>query len=319
MYNLLMMILGLLLLFVGGESLIKGSVSLARNFGLSRLLVSTVIIGFGTSMPEMSVSVEAAFIGSSGIAVGNIVGSNIANILLIIGLSAILLPLLIDKNAVKRDVFAMLVACIFLCILGFIGRISFISGFIMLLALIVYIIWSYNQDRINVEETIQHIEKDIEGAPLLSASRAAFLCLLGLILLISGAYILVDSAVVIARDFGISEAVIGLTIVAVGTSLPELVTSIVAACRKHYDVIIGNIVGSNIFNILGILGISSMITPIPIAKQIVYFDNLVMLLVTVFLSVYLLKGLVLGRIIGFIMVIAYVLYTILLYMNTMTF
>lgn len=316
MMDILMILGGLVLLFFGGEGLIKGAVSLARNFGLSKLLVSAVVVGFGTSMPEMTVSVGAALKGASDIAVGNVVGSNIANILLIVGVAAILCPIFVAGSAVKRDTFVMLGASFVLCGLALTGNISFIAGLLMFSALIAYIAWSYMQDKKSGAETAQHIEEDIEGEKQLSPLKASVYAVAGLLLLIGGAYILVEGAVAIARDFGLSEAVIGLTIVAVGTSLPELATAVVAAYRKHSDVIIGNIVGSNIFNILAILGVTAMISPIPIGAQIAGTDVWIMLGVAVFLSIYLLRGLTIGRISGIAMLLAYCAYTAWLYIGT---
>ncbi len=317
MIDVLMILGGLVLLFFGGEGLIKGAVALARNFGLSKLLVSAVVVGFGTSMPEMTVSVGAALKGASDIAVGNVVGSNIANILLIVGLASILCPIFVAGNAVKRDTIVMLGGSLALCGLTMMGMISFIAGLAMFAALIVYIAWSYHQDKKGGAETIVHIEEDVEGDPQLSRLKASSFALGGLVLLIGGAYILVEGAVSIARGFGISEAVIGLTIVAIGTSLPELATATVAAYRKHSDIIIGNIVGSNIFNILAILGVTAMISPIPVAVQIATYDVWIMLSVAVFLSVYLLPGATIGRISGLAMLGAYIIYTVWLYMNGM--
>lgn len=313
MLDVLMILAGLVLLFFGGEGLIKGAVSLARNFGLSKLLVSAVVIGFGTSMPEMTVSIGAALKGASDIAIGNVVGSNIANILLIVGLAAILCPIWIAGAAVKRDAFVMLGASLALCGLAMTGMIGFMAGVTMFAALMGYIIWSYTQDKKTGAETVQHIEEDIEGTPPLSQAKGWVFVLAGLGLLVAGAYILVEGAVSIARDFGISEAVIGLTIVAVGTSLPELATALVAAYRKHSDVIIGNVLGSNIFNILAILGITAMVSPIPVAAQIANYDVWIMLGVAVFLSVYLLRGLSIGRVSGIAMILAYGGYTAWLY------
>ena len=313
MNDVLMILLGLTLLFFGGEGLIKGAVSLARNFGLSKLLVSAVIVGFGTSMPEMTVSVGAALRGASDIAVGNIVGSNIANILLIIGVSAIICPVFVTGSAVKRDAFIMIGASLALCGLALLGMIGFFAGLLMFAALIIYIGWSYAQDKKSGSQTVQHIEEDIEDSPQLGSAKAWVFVLAGLGLLGGGAYVLVEGAVSIARGFGISEAVIGLTIVAVGTSLPELATSVVAAYRKHSDVIIGNILGSNIFNILAILGITAMISPIPVAEQIARYDVWIMLGVAMLLSIYLLRGLTIGRISGAIMLLAYCAYTGWLY------
>ncbi len=318
MIDILMILGGLVLLFFGGEGLIKGSVSIARNFGLSKLLVSAVVVGFGTSMPEMTVSVGAALKGASDIAIGNVVGSNIANILLIVGIAAIMCPIFVAGAAVKRDTFVMLAASVALCGIALTGMISPLAGVVMFAALIGYIAYAYSQDKKGGAETVQHIEEDIEGEPQLSSLKASVFALGGLALLIGGAYILVEGAVSIARGFGISEAVIGLTIVAVGTSLPELATAIVAGMRKHSDVIIGNILGSNIFNILSILGVTAMISPIPIGEQIAGSDVWIMLGVAAFLSVYLLRGATIGRISGLVMLCAYTIYTAWLYMNGMS-
>lgn len=316
MIDVLMILGGLVLLFFGGEGLIKGAVSLARNFGLSKLLVSAVVVGFGTSMPEMTVSVGAALKGASDIAIGNVVGSNIANILLIVGVAAILCPIFIAGTAVKRDTFVMLGASLALCGLAMTGIIGFAAGFLMFAVLIGYIVWSYMRDKKSGTETAAHIEEDIEGEPQLSPGKASVFALAGLGLLVAGAYILVEGAVAIARDFGLSEAVIGLTIVAVGTSLPELATAVVAAYRKHSDVIIGNILGSNIFNILSILGITAMLSPIPVAAQIASYDVWIMLGVAIALSIYLLRGLTIGRFSGIAMLLAYCAYTAWLYLGT---
>lgn len=316
MIDVLMILGGLVLLFFGGEGLIKGAVSLARNFGLSKLLVSAVVVGFGTSMPEMMVSVGAALKGASDIAIGNVVGSNIANILLIMGIAAVIYPIVVKGEAVKRDALVMLGASIVLCGLAMTGMISLIAGLMLFMALIAYVSWSYHQDRKAGAETAAHIGEDIEGDPQLSRLKATVYALAGLVLLIGGAYLLVDGAVSIARGLGISEAVIGLTIVAVGTSLPELATSLVAAYKKHSDVIIGNIVGSNIFNIFAILGVTAMISPIPIGQQIASTNVWIMLGVASFLSIYLLRGFTIGRISGVLMLLAYFGYTAWLYMGT---
>ncbi len=311
-----MILAGLVLLFFGGEGLIKGAVSLAHNFKLSKLLVSTVIVGFGTSMPEMTVSIGAALRDAPDIAVGNVVGSNICNILLIIGIAAILTPIAVSGIAVKRDAIVMIIASLILCGLGAVGVISALSGAIMFGLLLAYIGWSYQQDKKAsiANTTAEHIEEDVAGTTDLKPLIAMLYSLAGLGTLIGGAYILVEGAVSIARGFGISEAVIGLTIVAVGTSLPELATSVVAALRKHSDVIIGNIVGSNIFNILAILGITAMISPIQISAQIASIDVWIMLGVAVFLSIYLLRGITIGRISGILFLAAYIAYTAWLYL-----
>lgn len=315
MIDFIMIAAGIILLFFGGESLIKGAVSLARNFGLSKLLVSAVIVGFGTSMPEMTASVGAALKDSPEIALGNVVGSNIANIFLIVGLTALIFPIQAKDKAVKRDAVMMIAASALLCGFALYGSLSFMIGLFMFLGLTGYVAWCYQQDRKNSFQTTAHIEEDIEGTPL-SVARASFYSLAGLGLLVGGAYLLVEGAISLARDFGLSEAVIGLTIVAVGTSLPELATSIVAALRKHSDVIVGNILGSNIFNILAILGVTAMIKTVPVTGQIASTDVWIMLAVAFVFALPLWLGLRIGRGAGIAMLVAYCAYTAWLYTGT---
>lgn len=312
MNDYLMIISGLVLLFLGGEALIRGAVSLARNFGLSKLLVSSVIVGFGTSMPEMTVSVGAALKNSPEIAVGNVVGSNIANILLIVSIAVLIHPVLIKGQAVRRDALMMVASSVLLCGLALYGSLGFVCGLLMFLALVAYVAWCYSQDRKTPSETPAHIDEDIEGTHL-STLGASLYSLLGLCLLVWGAYFLVEGAVALARHYGLSEAVIGLTIVAVGTSLPELATSIVAAYRRHGDVIVGNILGSNIFNILSILGITSMVQTIPLTGQIASVDVWIMLAVALVFAVPLWIGALIGRTSAVVMLLAYIAYTAWLY------
>lgn len=317
MVDVFMILGGLALLFFGGEGLIRGAVSLAERFGLSKLLVSSVVIGFGTSMPEMTVSVGAALKGSSDIAISNVVGSNIANILLIVGVAAVIAPIAVAASAARRDTIMMIVASLVLCGLAlFAGGINFISGLAMFCGLLAYIFWSYKRDRKNHKKMAQHAKEDIEGEGNLSLARASVFCLGGLVLLVSGAYLMVEGAISLARDFGIPEAVIGLTVVAVGTSLPELATSVVASMRKHGDVIIGNIIGSNLFNIFAILGVTAMVSPVSISGQIARLDVWIMLGVALLLSVYLLRGVKIGRYSGVAMLAAYCGYTFWLYAGT---
>lgn len=311
--DVLMIVAGLVLLFFGGEGLIKGAVSLARRFGLSKLLVSAVIVGFGTSMPELTVSIGAALKGSSEIALGNVVGSNIANILLILGVASLLYPITVPASSVRRDVCMMIGASLVLCALSLIGAIGFIAGLGMFVTLNLYILWSYRQDKMTQGARADHLQDDIDGEVPLPTLHASLYTFGGLALLIAGAYLMVEGAVAIARTFGISEAVIGLTIVAVGTSLPELATCVVAALRKHGDVIIGNVLGSNIFNIFSILGLTAIIFPIPITGQIATFDVWIMLITALVLSIYLLRGIAIARVSGIAMLLAYSAYTYWLY------
>ena len=295
--------------------MIKGAVSLARHFGLSKLLVSAVIVGFGTSMPEMTVSVGAALKGSSEIALGNVVGSNIANVLLIVGVTALIAPVFIGGIAVKRDAVVVVAGSLVLCTLSLYGELGFWGGLLMLLALIMYILWCYREDRKKTSLVEDHIVEDIEGEPRLPMPTAVFYSIGGLLLLVGGAYLLVEGAVALARDFGLSEAVIGLTIVAVGTSLPELATSVVAAFRKHSDVIIGNVLGSCVFNVFGILAVTGMVKAIPFTGHIASIDVWFMLGVTAVFSTLLWYEVRIGRAIGVGMLASYLAYTTWLYMG----
>lgn len=313
MIDILMIIAGLVLLYFGGEYLIKGAVSLANYFGLSKLVVSTIIVGFGTSMPEMTVSIGSALKGSSDIALGNVVGSNIANILLIIGIAALIAPIAISKHAVRRDTVMMMIASVLLCGLTFIGIINLLSGIILFTVLLAFIGQSLIKDKKEQNALSQTDEEDEEEhyGPLM----ASVYSIGGLLVLIGGAYLMVEGAVSMARDFGISEAVIGLTVVAIGTSLPELATAVIAALRKQNEIIIGNILGSNIFNIHAILGITAMIFPIKVSGQIAHIDIWIMLGVSVFFSAILLRGVTIGRLLGAIMLAFYCGYILYLYLG----
>jgi len=311
--DILMILAGLALLFIGGEGLIKGAVALARHFGLSKILVSAVIIGFGTSMPEITVSLNAALKGAPDIVIGNVVGSNIANILLIIGIAALISPLAVPVSAVRRDVIVTLGVSALLCALGLLGIVHSWAGALMVIALAAYIFWSYHQDKNQVSERPAHLQEDIEGRKPITPLKAGIFTLGGLAFIVAGAHWMVEGAVSIARDFGIAEATIGLTIVAIGTSLPELATALVAAMRKHSDVIIGNILGSSIFNVLAILGLTAMVSPIAVAPQVAAYDVWILLGVAGFMAIYLLRGLPFGRLTGGLMLTSYALYILWLY------
>lgn len=261
--------IGLVLLFYGGDWLVKGAVSVAHRLNMSTLLVSILIVGFGTSTPELLVSVQAALAGSPDIALGNIIGSNTANVLLIMGLAAVITPVLCHSKGVKRDSLVVLLASLILLGLSFLGVIPRIAGIFMLLIMAGYIGYCIWQEKKSHDHDIE--PEDHEQSPL-SLSKSIGYCVVSLALLVVGARLLVDGASDIARGFGVSEAVIGLTLVAVGTSLPELAAAIAAAVKKHSDVMIGNILGSNLYNILGILGVTATIIPIPFSPQMAHMD-----------------------------------------------
>lgn len=295
---------GLLLLFFGGEFLVRGSVAIAERFGISKLIVGMVIIGFGTSAPELLVSVQAALAGSPDIAVGNVVGSNISNILLIIAVAALVAPFANDDKAIRRDAGAMVVFSIASVLVFTLGEIGRLVGVAMLGLLVVYLCATYAIERRRQVSAFTHEADEAQDIPM-KAPLAAVITLAGLGLLVVGAHLMVEGATGIARAFGISEAVIGLTVVAVGTSLPELATAVVAAMRKHADVVLANVVGSNIFNLLCILGITAVIAPVPVAPRFATFDGPLMIAVAAVLLGLLFAFKVIGRGIGAALLAAY--------------
>lgn len=299
----LLLIGGLALLIGGGELLVRGSVRLAERMGVSPLLIGLTLVGFGTSTPELVTSVQAALIGSPGIAVGNIVGSNIANILLILGLSAVIVPLAVQTNALRRDgLFVVATALAFLAVSWTVGLERWVGG-VFVLGLSGYLIYAYRQERtataaagdhtaaFEKAEAFENVVRALRPAEPHGAGVSAWLIPVaiagaGLVLIIFGGRLLVDGAVELAQVAGLSEAVIGLTIVAVGTSMPELVTSLVAAARRQADVALGNVLGSNIYNTLGIGGFTALIAPTPVPNQIARFDVPAMLAVSVLLVLF---------------------------------
>ncbi len=307
---------GLALLFFGGEGLLRGSISLARRYGLSDLLVSAVIVGFGTSAPELAVSVQASLAGSPAIALGNVVGSNIANIFLILALCVMIFPVRADDPAILHSAMAVVTASIILCALSFAGIINQPMGLCLFLGLVSYLAWNFGQDRkksAREKKAAKEHVRDAEGPRDLQSPLAVLYCIGGLALLVFGAQLLLEGATFLARAAGISEAVIGLTLVAVGTSLPELATGVIAALRRHGDVIIGNILGSCIFNSFGILGITAMIAPMPMQGRIVVFDIWAMLAAALVLLAIIAMRRKIGRVEGIAMLAAYVAYVGWLY------
>jgi len=260
--TLVLFVAGLAILVGGAESLVRGSSSLALRLGISPLVVGLTVVAFGTSSPELTVSVDSALRGSSSIALGNVIGSNIANIALILGITALIQPMLVQRSLIVAQIPFMIAISCLLWLLLLDNSLGFADGLLMFTGLVVYIYASYRSSP--KQEPAQSVE--ILPGDVASVQDKAWFCLvliaLGLAALIGGGMMFVDAAVELARIFNVDETIIGLTIVAIGTSMPELATSVVAALRKHSDIALGNIVGSNIFNILSILGIASMITPL---------------------------------------------------------
>ncbi len=252
-------------LFIGAEGLVRGSSSLALRLGISPLVVGLTVVAFATSGPELFVSVKAAIEGDSGIVVGNVVGSNICNIALILGVAALISPMQIKTQVIRREIpILIIITLIFLLLFVFLDfTISRITGALFVIGIIAYIIFGYKY-ALNEKSSLdlsKEFEESIPKTPY-KVWQTILLIIFGLGLLIFGSNLFVDGAVAFAVKLGVSQAVIGLTIVALGTSLPELITSIVASLKNENDIAIGNAVGSNIFNILSVLGISSIINPI---------------------------------------------------------
>lgn len=310
MLNLLFVAIGVLLLTGGGEALIRGSLAAANRLGISPLLSGLLIVGFGTSAPELVVSIDSALSERPDIAIGNVVGSNISNILLILGLCALVSPLTVKPLVLQRDAVTVVGASILFLVLVGGDALEFSDAIILLLALTAYLIWAYVTERSGQVPSAE-LHK-AEGEEVTSLPKTALwivaAIVLGLGLLIAGSQVLLTGAVGIAESLGISEAVIGLTIVAVGTSLPELSISVIAAFRRHADVAIGNVLGSNIFNLLGILGISALLQPLPVHERILQFDQWVMLGMSILLLVFLYTGSRLSRLEGGLLLLGYGVY-----------
>jgi cation:H+ antiporter len=318
-HDLLLVAVGLVLLFLGGEGLVRGSVAIAERLGISKLLIGLVIVGFGTSTPELLVSVNAALGGTPEIALGNVVGSNIANVLLIVGVAAVITPILgWERTAVREALVATLVSlAAFALVQGEV--ITRIEGIAMLVVLAGYLFSSYwLEKRDRKAKTFEHEAEEFEDIPISRPWLAPVLALGGIVALVFGADMLVKGAVNIARDFGVPDAVIGLSLVAIGTSLPELATAIVAAIRRHSDVVLGNVIGSNIFNILATLGVTVVIQPIEVSARFREIDTPVMLGAALLLLGLLFATSRISRIWGGLMLAAYAAYMVLLFSNGIT-
>jgi cation:H+ antiporter len=305
---------GFALLFGGGEFLVRGAVAVSRRFGLSPLLIGMTVVAWCTSAPELVVSLGAALQGSSDIALGNVVGSNIFNILGVLGAAALIAPIVVKPAALRRDTSVMVASGLALALVALTGGIGRPAGAVFLVAVVAYVWHSYRTELHTASpsaELHEHEGEEIRGPATLWVGIANLA--LGLGMLVIGSRLLITGATDIARTFGVPEAVIGLSLVAVGTSLPELATSVVAAVRGHSDVAVGNVVGSNIFNVLGILGITSLVRPIDVTGQIASLDVWVALGVSLAATALLLVRGRIGRMAGGVFVAAYVAYLAVLF------
>ncbi|UXZ54704.1 calcium/sodium antiporter [Halomonas sp. 7T] len=307
MLNLLFVAIGVLLLTSGGEALIRGALAASHRLGISPLLSGLIIVGFGTSAPELVVSIEAALSERPDIAIGNVVGSNIGNSMLILGVCALITPLAVKPLVLQRDGVTVVAASVLFLVLVGGNALERSDAAIFLLALAAYLLWAYWTERSGAVPSAEvHIAEGKEVTALPKTTLWIVMAVvLGLGLLIVGSQVLLKGAVGIAESLGVSEAVIGLTLVAVGTSLPELSISVIAAFRRHADVAIGNILGSNIFNLLGILGISALLQPLPVHDRILHFDQWVMLGTSLILLFFLYTGRRLSRFEGGLLLLGY--------------
>ena len=263
-FYILICLIGFVLLYFGAEWLVKGSSSLARSLGVTPIVIGLTVVAFGTSAPELVVSLISSIQGKSMIAVGNVVGSNICNIALVLGLSAIFNPIKSDASVVRRDIPIMLAISVYLLVLTMNSTLGRVEGATLFIGIILYTIMNYSLAKKEAVEAAE-IESELEEIGFVSARpKQILLIAAGIAGVVLGAQLVVDNAVKIMTILGVSEKFIGLTIVAFGTSLPELATSVVAALRGEMDISIGNLVGSNVFNIMSVLGAASLVRPIPI-------------------------------------------------------
>ncbi len=302
---LLLLAGGLVLLILGGEFFVRAAVALSVKLGVSPLLIGLTVVAFGTSLPELVTSVQASLLGSPGIALGNIVGSNIANILLILGISALLCPVPVARAALLRDGVLGAVVMGGFVLLGLFWTLDRAAGGLLVAGLVGYLIFAWSQEKRAADGP------DLTGEPVRVPPplwRTLLLLSAGLVMIVLGGRFLVDAGVSLSRTLGVTEEVIGLTVVAVGTSLPELVTSVIAAIRRQADVALGNVLGSNIYNILGIGGATGLIAPTIVPDAIARFDAPVALAVALLLLVLARLRWKLSRWDGALLVGCYVLY-----------
>ena len=313
------LLLGLALLVAGAELLVRGASRLALRFGISPLVIGLTVVAFGTSAPELAVSVQSGLAGQSGIAVGNIVGSNIFNVLMVLGLSALITPLVVSQQLVRLDVPLMIGASMLLWIMALDGRIGLFDGLLLTSGIMAYTVFAIQQSRKESAPVQAEYAQELgEGENTWVGRLPVQITLIigGLALLVLGAHWLVDSAVAIARTLGVSEVIIGLTIVAAGTSLPELATSVVAAMRGEREIAVGNVIGSCLFNLLSIAGIAALVTPggLEVATSLLRFDIPVMVVVALACLPIFAAGHLIARWEGALFLgyyLAYVLYLIL--------
>lgn len=315
---IIMLLGGLALLTVGAEVLVRGAARLATAVGISPLVIGLTVVAFGTSSPEMAVSVQSALSGQADIAIGNVVGSNIFNVLFILGLSAIVAPLIVSQQLVRVDVPIMIGVSLLALALAWDGYVSRLEGALLFAGVIAYTIFAVYQGRKESKAVEEEYAQEFGAKPRGAAQIAlnGVFIVVGLMLLVLGSNWLVDGAIALARAFGVSELVIGLTIVAAGTSLPEVATSVMASFKGERDIAVGNVVGSNIFNLLSVLGLAALVAPdgVNVAPAAFDFDIPVMIAVAVACLPIFFTGYTIARWEGFVFLGYYAAYTAYLFL-----
>jgi cation:H+ antiporter len=307
--------LGVFGVYVGAEWFVKGSSNLSRGLGIRPIIIGLTVVAFGTSSPELAVSLTAAFKGSENISIGNIIGSNIANIGLVLGITAIIIPLSVEKIIMKKEIPLMIgISCLF-CIMAMDKVIGVIDGSILFLGIVLYISYQiYNSLSTKVSgDSLNSVKMGYSGKNRTIVFRHIVFIALGLAFLLVGAQCLVKAAIFIAGRLGISEMVIGLTVVAMGTSIPEMATSVVSAFRRETDICVGNIIGSNIFNILMVIGSVALVRPLAIDQNTLFFELPVMLLFSIALIPLIRGNLAVNRIEGFLLAFGYFIFVFFLF------
>ena len=302
---------GLVILLLAGDSLVKGAVNLSLRLGVPALIVSLTVVAFGTSAPELLIAIQAIFDDVPGLALGNVVGSNTANVLLVLGVPALLAIMHTSECDTRSSYLQMIAATALFIVMCFIGPFTWITGLILLAALVAMLTHAARAANKHRKANADD-EEEVEGAdPNLGWPKIALFLALGIIGLPLGAKLFVDGATNIALTFGISETVIGLTLVAIGTSLPELATTVMAALRRQADVALGNVIGSNMFNLLGIMGVASLVGTIPFDPQFLTFDLWIMLLASLMLIPFVFLKMDINRIWGVALSALYVAYLVI--------
>lgn len=299
----LLIVVGLVMLIFGGDVLVQGASGIAKKFNLSPLVIGMTVVAFGTSAPELMVSIKAAMMGSPEIALGNVIGSNIANIALVLAITVLIFPLLIDRNSKIIDWPVMFIASLLFYIFALNGQISRVEGWLMFIGIVLFTIFLIRNSLQKNKSYEPDLEQHVPNIWLSIGKN-----LIGLVLLYFGSEWLVKGAVDIAESFGIEERIIGVTVIAFGTSVPELAASVMAAIKKETDISIGNLVGSNIFNILSVIGITSIIQPIEVSEKVLNPDMYWMLGIALALGIILFTWKKIQRWHGLLLLASYVFY-----------